>query len=96
MKKLISLLLIACPLFAFAQNTIDERVEEILDRMTIEDKIGQLNQMDGRRDIEKIKAEIRQGTLSSIMNIVDPAVTDELQRIAVEESPFKNPHPLRA
>ena len=63
MKKLISLLLIACPLFAFAQNTIDERVEEILDRMTIEDKIGQLNQMDGRRDIEKIKAEIRQGTL---------------------------------
>lgn len=91
MKKLISLLLIACPLFAFAQNTIDERVEEILDRMTIEDKIGQLNQMDGRRDIEKIKAEIRQGTLSSIMNIVDPAVTDELQRIAVEESPSRIP-----
>ena len=25
--------------------------------MTIEDKIGQLNQMDGRRDIEKIKQE---------------------------------------
>ena len=91
MKKLISLLLIACPLFAFAQNTIDERVEEILGRMTIEDKIGQLNQMDGRRDIEKIKAEIRQGTLSSIMNIVDPAVTDELQRIAVEESPSRIP-----
>ena len=59
--------------------------------MTIEDKIGQLNQMDGRRDIEKIKAEIRQGTLSSIMNIVDPAVTDELQRIAVEESPSRIP-----
>jgi len=91
MKKLISLLLIACPLFAFAQNTVDERVEEILGRMTIEDKIGQLNQMDGRRDIEKIKAEIRQGTLSSIMNIVDPAVTDELQRIAVEESPSRIP-----
>ena len=91
MKKLISLLLIACPLFAFAQNTIDERVEEILGRMTIEDKIGQLNQMDGRRDIEKIKAEIRQGTLSSIMNIVDPSVTDELQRIAVEESPSRIP-----
>lgn len=91
MKKLISLLLMACPLFAFAQKTVDERVEEILDGMTIEDKIGQLNQMDGRRDIEKIKTEIRQGTLSSIMNIVDPAVTDELQRIAVEESPSRIP-----
>lgn len=91
MKKLISLLLMACPLFAFAHKTVDERVEEILGGMTIEDKIGQLNQMDGRRDIEKIKTEIRQGTLSSIMNIVDPAVTDELQRIAVEESPSRIP-----
>lgn len=59
--------------------------------MTIEDKIGQLNQMDGRRDIEKIKQEVREGTLGSIMNIVDPAVTDELQRIAVEESPSHIP-----
>ena len=59
--------------------------------MTIEDKIGQLNQMDGRRDIEKVKQEVREGTLSSIMNIVDPAVTDELQRIAIEESPSRIP-----
>lgn len=87
MKKFISLLLILSPLLAFAQKTVDQRVEEILSRMTIEDKLGQLNQMDGRRDIEKIKQEVREGTLSSIMNIVDPAVTDELQRIAIEESP---------
>ena len=59
--------------------------------MTLEDKIGQLNQMDGRRDIEKVKQEVREGTLSSIMNIVDPAVTDELQRIAIEESPSRIP-----
>ncbi|MBE6250787.1 MAG: beta-glucosidase BglX [Bacteroidales bacterium] len=87
MKKLITPLLIALPLLMSAQQTVDERVEEILGRMTIEDKIGQLNQMDGRRDIEKVKQEVREGTLGSIMNIVDPAVTDELQRIAVEESP---------
>ena len=87
MKKFISLLLILSPLLAFAQKTVDQRVEEILSRMTIEDKLGQLNQMDGRREIEKIKQEVREGTLSSIMNIVDPAVTDELQRIAIEESP---------
>jgi len=91
MKKLISLLLLALPVLGYAQKTVDERVEEILSRMTIEDKIGQLNQMDGRRDIEKVKQEVREGTLSSIMNIVDPAVTDELQRIAVEESPSRIP-----
>lgn len=79
------------PLIASAQKTVDERVEDILSRLTIEDKIGQLNQMDGRRDIEKVKKEVREGTLSSIMNIVDPAVTDELQRIAVEESPSRIP-----
>lgn len=91
MKKLISLLLLALPVLAYAQKTVDERVEEILSRMTIEEKICQLNQMDGRRDIEKVKQEVRQGTLSSIMNIVDPAVTDELQRIAIEESPSRIP-----
>ncbi len=87
MKKLIALVVMALPLFAFAQKDIDQRVEEIMAKMTIEDKIGQLNQMDGRRDLEQIKKEVREGTLSSIMNIVDPAVTNELQRIAIEESP---------
>lgn len=86
-KKLIALVVMALPLFAFAQKDIDQRVEEIMAKMTIEDKIGQLNQMDGRRDLEQIKKEVREGTLSSIMNIVDPAVTNELQRIAIEESP---------
>ena len=84
---MITLSLIALPLLMSAQQTVDQRVEEILGRMTIEDKIGQLNQMDGRRDIEKVKQEVREGTLGSIMNIVDPTVTDELQRIAIEESP---------
>lgn len=87
MKKLIALVVMALPLFAFAQKDIDQRVEEIMAKMTIEDKIGQLNQMDGRRDLEQLKKEVREGTLSSIMNIVDPAVTNELQRIAIEESP---------
>ena len=91
MRKIVSILLALCPLLTYAQKTVDARVEEILSRMTLEDKIGQLNQMDGRRDIEKVKQEVREGTLSSIMNIVDPVVTDELQRIAIEESPSRIP-----
>ncbi|MBO7197709.1 MAG: beta-glucosidase BglX [Tidjanibacter sp.] len=88
MKRFFAYIMMALlPLAAFAQQSIDERVEELLGKMTIEDKIGQLNQMDGRRDVEQIKKEIREGTLTSIMNIVDPEVTNELQRIALEESP---------
>ncbi len=87
MKRFITMMLMALPVLMNAQESIDQRVEDILGKMTIEDKIGQLNQLDGRRDIEAIKQEVREGTLGSIMNIVDPAVTDELQRIAIEESP---------
>ena len=86
MKKVILSLFAALPLLCSAQTTIDQRVEEVLSKMTLKDKIGQLNQLDGRRDVEQIKKEVREGTLSSIMNIVDPAVTNELQRIAMEES----------
>lgn len=87
MKRILILITLIFPFVTFAQDDIDARVEEMLARMTIEEKIGQLNQLDGRRDLEKVKDEVRNGTLSSIMNIVDPSVTDELQRIAVEESP---------
>lgn len=91
MKRFITLILMVLPVLMSAQESIDERVEKILRGLTVEDKIGQLNQMDGRRDIEQIKKEVREGTLGSIMNIVDPSVTDELQRIAIEESPSHIP-----
>lgn len=80
------LLTILIPNILFGQ-----RVDEILANMSLEQKIGQLHQIDGRTDLEKLKAEIRKGNISSIMNICDAAVIDELQRIAVEESPSKMP-----
>lgn len=72
---------------AVSDGDIEKRVEARLSSMSLDDKIGQLNQTDGRGDLEKVKKEIRAGHLSSVMNIVEPAVLDELQRIAVEESP---------
>ena len=65
----------------------DARVEEILSRMSLDDKIGQLNQVDGRTDLAKLGAAIRRGEISSVMNITDRNIVDSLQRIAVEESP---------
>ncbi len=86
MKRFLVFVLTLLPFAAFAQSE-EQRVEEILSKMSFEDKVGQLNQMDGRGDIGKLKAQVRAGQLSSIMNIVDPKVCDELQRIALEESP---------
>ena len=88
MKRfLITLLATFALLPALAQDDVESRVEEIISRMTLDDKIGQLHQIDGRTDLGKVCDMIRKGQISSIMNIVDAAVIDSLQRIALEESP---------
>lgn len=61
-------------------------VRDLLSRMTVEEKVGQLNQLDGRMDMAKLEAMIRAGQITSLMNIVDPDEVDRLQKIAVEES----------
>lgn len=85
MKRFIAFILLLTPLFGFGGE--DERIEAMLSKMSFDDKIGQLNQVDGRGDIGQLEAEIRAGRLGSVMNIVDPKLLDRLQRIAVEESP---------
>ena len=88
MKRLLITLLAAFALLpALAQDVVEDRVEELISRMTLDDKIGQLHQIDGRTDLGKVCDMIRKGQISSIMNIVDAAVIDSLQRIALEESP---------
>ena len=88
MKRLLITLLAAFALLpALAQDAVEDRVEELISRMTLDDKIGQLHQIDGRTDLGKVCDMIRKGQISSIMNIVDAAVIDSLQRIALEESP---------
>ena len=87
MKKLLSFLCLLVPVFALAQEDIECRVEAVLSRLTVEQKIGQLTQCDGRKKVETLKGEIRKGNLTSIMNITDPELINELQKVAVEESP---------
>lgn len=87
MKRLISILfLLAFALPSLSQTAEQEFIESRLAGMTVPEKIGQLNQLDGRMDMAKLEAEIRAGRVSSLMNIVDPALVDRLQKIAVEES----------
>ncbi|HSM29997.1 MAG TPA: beta-glucosidase BglX [Woeseiaceae bacterium] len=77
---------IAVPASAAAQ--IDERVAELLARMTLAEKIGQMNQVHaGDMDpVKELGEELRAGRIGSIINQVDVDTVNELQRIAVEES----------
>src|SRR5512143_3039788 len=65
------------------------RVEALLKRMSLEEKIGQLNQVGGAAFAPGPKAEdqIRRGGAGSVLWLNDTRRFNELQKIAVEESP---------
>ena len=60
------------------QRPVAERVEDLLDRMTLEEKVGQMCQMDGRREPERWVREKHVGSLLHVMG----EVTQELQKLA--------------
>ena len=62
-------------------------VEGLVARMTLEEKVGQLNQVSGPGGVPAdLAAAVARGDVGSILNEVDVAVVNELQRIALEES----------
>ncbi|HSN70636.1 MAG TPA: glycoside hydrolase family 3 N-terminal domain-containing protein [Steroidobacteraceae bacterium] len=71
-----------------ASDDVDQRVQALLARMTIDEKIGQLclvNVGDGG-DIGQIAGALRDGRVGAVLNVVDVDAVNELQRISVEES----------
>lgn len=70
------------------RTPIDSRVHELVSRMTLEEKLGQLTIVDtpGGPLPEEFRNAIRSGRTGAIMNLVDPDRVNELQAIAREES----------
>jgi len=71
--------------------TIGEKVEQLLKKMTLEEKVGQLNQYDWNAVKSKtrdssLQREIKDGKVGSFLNIHGAAAIRDLQKIAVEES----------
>jgi beta-glucosidase len=67
---------------------LEQRVTDLLGRMTIEEKIGQMSQATSLRGpfSEKTNEEIRKGRWGSYLNAGTPADRIEAQRIAIKES----------
>ena len=76
------------------QSTIENRIDALIARMTLEEKLGQLQQLDGEANgnyrPEHIEL-VRRGLLGSTLNVRGARRTNELQRIAVEQSRLKIP-----
>jgi len=86
----VSAVLLVLPQTAQAQPTaeqISKRVEELIDVMTVEEKIGQLTQISGGAFGPGHPEEtLRSGGAGSVLWLNDTERFNELQRVAVEES----------
>jgi len=70
------------------EQTIEQRVGDLLAQMTLAEKIGQMNQVEAG-DIhaaDHLRHSIQAGQIGSVLNQVDVEIVNELQRIAVHES----------
>ncbi|HOY07900.1 MAG TPA: beta-glucosidase BglX [Saprospiraceae bacterium] len=95
-NRIFSLLLLLCAGNLIAQNTsvtnIEPRVEALLAKMTVEEKIGQLTQMPGDistgTDVAKddLLNQIRTGKLGSILSHTNFQNKITMQRVATKET----------
>ena len=65
---------------------VEARVDKLLSQMTLQEKIGQMNQISAGGDVAQYAEALRAGQIGSILNEVDPEKINEYQRLAVEES----------
>ena len=65
-----------------------ERARQLLSRMSLAEKIGQMWQAEAGHDHppDYLGDDLRNGRIGAVLNVVDVDVVNELQRIAVEES----------
>src|ERR1041385_8391177 len=90
------LLLVTTPSSHSKQATnVEARVNALLAKMTLAEKLGQLQQLDGEGDgnfrPEHIEL-LKKGLLGSTLNVRGAKRTNELQRVAVEQSRLKIPN----
>jgi len=77
-----------------AGRALDAAVEELLGRMTLAEKLGQMSQASRQpyvTHIAQTKEQIRRGELGSILNATSREQVEEFQRVAVNESRLKIP-----
>lgn len=77
------------------KDTHEEAINKLLSKMTLEEKIGQTN-LRGTSSRSKtlsadLKQAVREGRVGAFLNVMKTEFVDELQKIAIEESPNKVP-----
>ncbi|MDP3679279.1 MAG: beta-glucosidase BglX [Flavobacterium sp.] len=92
MKKIgTTILLLVCFIGFSQQKTIDQKVNTLLKQMTLEEKIGQLNQYTGNNQATgpitinpNKEAEIKKGLIGSMLNVLGTKYTRQYQELAMQ------------
>jgi beta-glucosidase len=91
---LTSLLLLTPTSHSQGPRNVEQRVNALLAQMTLEEKLGQLQQLDGEGN-GNFRPEhlelIRKGLLGSTLNVRGAQRTNQVQRVAMNESRLKIP-----
>ncbi len=76
-----------------SDKVVEHKVDSVLKLMTLEEKIGQLNQLTGDGEVtgpitlaSSYQEAIKKGEVGSMLNVNGAAYTRKIQKIAVEES----------
>jgi beta-glucosidase len=87
-KRVAPLLLLIVVAGAAPTPNLEKRIDDLVTRMTIQEKVGQMSQSTSLATplSDQIKREIRQGRWGSFLNAGSPADRAEAQRIARQES----------
>jgi beta-glucosidase len=65
---------------------VRQRAEDLLKQMTIEEKLGQMNQLFAFGPPATFDEAVSKGQLGSLLFVTDPALTNHFQHLAVEKS----------
>src|SRR5208282_874522 len=65
---------------------VRQRVEDLLKQMTIEEKLGQMNQLFAFGPPATFDEAVSKGQLGSLLFVTDPALINHFQHLAVEKS----------
>ena len=91
LKNLLIFILIlyfCLPAFSKKNTVIENKISSLLSKMTLKEKIGQMNLQNwGHHEFDNIKNLIRSGQLGGLLNLTDLNIINQLQHIAVKESP---------